>query len=425
MEKRLFELLCGNEKITFDSKTSSIYGLSTEDVSKNDLFINSKTTIEPKEFPKSFEYQTLIISCAETCNLKCTYCFANEGTYNSKNKKVMKNSDYNLLLEKLMKKNNPVKSISLFGGEPLLGFKYIRLFVEKLNDNYVQMKWKLPIIGIVTNGTLINQEVIEFFEKFSVVVTISLDGEKAINDLNRLYHNPKKSVYDEIIQALNKMKHGKFHLTAAATIAHDVICQYKQGDYNDYLNHFEIIGFDCVEHFIADESIPLLEDEIEKIRLYAKDKVAVTFERLTKGNLYVPYGVLGVLNSIVKKSYKSECGAGLNQMFYSAEGEFYPCQTYYSKRKSKRNYIHRTEIEQCSQCICVNTCNVYCPGSSLLMEGCESTVIERRCVYQKALTEAIIIHLYKYFQNDDKVTKQIIIRNIREIAQKGINALNI
>lgn len=425
-KQRFFTINNNDEKIVFDIDTSNIYGIHSDNELTKESLIPGKDYIFPKEFSECEEYSTLVISCAETCNLRCTYCFANEGTYNSISNKIMKDADYSLLLDKLLKKEYPIKVISLFGGEPLLGLKYIKKFIQNLQSEYLKKTWDMPIIGIVTNGTLIDEETIDFFNKYHIIVTISIDGDKSINDINRMYANKSISVYDTIVDNLSRIQNRQFQLTSAATLSREIISQYKKGDYVKYLDHFEKLGFNCVEHFIADEDTVLTDYQITKIQQFAVDQVETTFKRLASNNLYVPYGVLGLINSIVKRKYKVECGAGINQIYYTANGEFYPCQLYYAARTKQRLKIHRTDINSCRDCFCINICSAYCPGGSVLLSSTENSVVPSRCIYQKALTEAVIRNLYLYFQkNKDTRIKKIIVKNIKELSKKGMNALRL
>lgn len=426
LKNRFYTIDNYDEKIVFDIDTSSIYAIHSNKELSYENVRQETACISPKKFNEYEEYNTLVISCAETCNLKCTYCFANEGTYNSKGKKIMKEEDYNILLNILLKKEYPIKSISLFGGEPLLGFKHIKKFIQDLESEYLKKSWNMPLIGIVTNGTLINEEIIDFFNNYHIVVTISIDGDKSINDTNRIYEDKRISVYDTIINNIAKIQNKQFQLTAAATLSRKIIANYQQGDYAKYLDHFEKLGFDCVEHFIADEDTEITDTEKKGVQQFAADQVNITFERLTSNNQYVPYGVLGLINYIVKRKYKSECGAGLNQIYYTANGEFYPCQLYYTSRTKERLKIHRTDIEACRDCFCVNVCSVYCPGGSVLLSSTENSVVPSRCIYQKALTEEVIKNLYYYFQkNKDIRIKKSIVTNIRDLSKKGLNALRL
>nr|WP_139843872.1 hypothetical protein [Enterococcus sp. 9E7_DIV0242] len=44
-------------------------------------------------------------------------------------------------------------------------------------------------IGLVTNGTLINKKFIDLVKKHDLFVTVSFDGHRLVNDINRIYSN--------------------------------------------------------------------------------------------------------------------------------------------------------------------------------------------------------------------------------------------
>lgn len=401
----LFSLKIEDNTVVFNASTLDMYlskDLINEEIIVKTYDFKEARNIKPIELTNRYDINTIVVSCAETCNLKCTYCFANEGTYNNIENKIMKTDDYDKLLKYILEMSYPIKAISLFGGEPLLGLDYIKEFLFKLEGEYLIRQWKFPVIGIVTNGTLIDQDTIDLFNKYNVFVTISLDGEKKINDRNRIYENPKKSVYDTIKNNLKLMKNKKFILTAAATLSKEVLDEYKYGDYSEYLNHFEQLGFDYVEHFIADENEELTDKQIESIKTLAKEQVEVTFDRLLSDNLYVPLAPLGLMSSIIRKEYKPECAAGIKQVYYTAEGEVYPCQLYYTARRKTRVKISRTEFNPCSECFCVKFCNAYCPGNSVLRLGKETGYIESRCIYQKALAKETIMRMFLIISDKSK-----------------------
>ena len=91
-------------------------------------------------------------------------------------------------------------TIYLFGGEPLLaGTAYFRTFIQTARDILE------PHVNLLfftqTNGTLINEEWLSLFEECKVTFGISLDGDKEMNDKNRVdfkgrgtYDKVKKSI---------------------------------------------------------------------------------------------------------------------------------------------------------------------------------------------------------------------------------------
>lgn len=122
------------------------------------------------------------------CNLKCIYCFAGEGEYGRKRDKPkgMTASSYIEVVKKsLQLYPQGISSINFFGGEPMLNWKEIHKFVDALSGILEQKGLSRPCIGISTNGTIMNAEIAQYFKRENIVVGISLDGTKYINDRAR------------------------------------------------------------------------------------------------------------------------------------------------------------------------------------------------------------------------------------------------
>ena len=98
----------------------------------------------------------------------------------------------------LLKRNVADASVSIvfYGGEPLLKFNLIRFIVERakhigLNANYV----------IVTNGSIMSDEIAEFFKNNDFEVGISVDGDKITHDEMRL-DNMGQGTFDMISKTI-------------------------------------------------------------------------------------------------------------------------------------------------------------------------------------------------------------------------------
>ena len=77
------------------------------------------------------EVDSLWLGIAHTCNLSCSYCFANELNYLKNNQSLMKWDTAKRAIDYLVEKT-PVGSqpgIIFFGGEPLLQFDLIKRIV--------------------------------------------------------------------------------------------------------------------------------------------------------------------------------------------------------------------------------------------------------------------------------------------------------
>lgn len=399
-----------NEYIIYNVNSSRIFSVKKDIENMDDVLqkINScPKNMFSKEMPTKKYIKNIVISCAEACNLRCKYCFAEGGSYGQASTKVMQDSDYEKLLDMMMSLDYRVESLCLFGGEPLLSFPAVERFLDKLNTYYAEKSWEMPDIGMVTNGTLFTEEIVTFLNKYKINVSVSIDGPKEINDVNRIYADKSKSVYDTVLSKMPLLKNRNFVLGATATISRDRIRNYMPGDYEKLITHFINMGFDIAECGIADETIPLTDDERNNIAEFAKEQVRYLFQKIGLGhNLsFLPRVPLGAVSAIVKKKYVLECPAGMINIFYSANGEEYPCQLYYAAKRKEAHLVSRSDHPICKNCFCVNTCGGYCPGGSVLITGEETGVVETRCVFNKALLEETILQLYKYM-NSEKTTKE-------------------
>ena len=92
--------------------------------------------------------------------------------------------------------------ISFFGGEPLLYFKLIEKSVQYASS-LATSEGKNLSFDIITNGTIANQNIVDFFKEFGFDVGISLDGPKFIHDSFRIFHN-SEGTFDVILKNIEK-----------------------------------------------------------------------------------------------------------------------------------------------------------------------------------------------------------------------------
>lgn len=143
LDKKSFDLLrtCNQEAIN---------SLKQADLIKKD---NEKTTFN--------------ITCVmnSKCNLNCDYCFEKSSYLKKTNEDIDSIKEY--IKHNLKDKNN----IVFTGGEPLLSFKQImdicELCEEVGNDN---------TYTLVTNGLLLNHEMLSFMDEHKFKIQFSIDG---------------------------------------------------------------------------------------------------------------------------------------------------------------------------------------------------------------------------------------------------------
>jgi uncharacterized protein len=140
----------------------------------------------------------LVLNISQGCNLGCSYCFADKGKYGTQNTSFMTFENAKRSIDAFISKFGGVASIKLFGGEPLLNFDLIKKICDYLahlvEENKIQ---NIPMPVVITNLTILNDEMINYFKKYNFSVTVSLDGPESINDSFRKLTRP--TAYNSII----------------------------------------------------------------------------------------------------------------------------------------------------------------------------------------------------------------------------------
>ena len=119
--------------------------------------------------------RTLQFLVTEDCNLQCVYCYEKNKSPNSLSAEFM----IEKIRDEMLADNGYEElSIDFFGGEPLLRFSTIRKVVDWFHQYAWPAKTKAYRFVITTNGTLLNEEMKEWFfrNRRDVTVGLSMDG---------------------------------------------------------------------------------------------------------------------------------------------------------------------------------------------------------------------------------------------------------
>ncbi|MBT5338148.1 radical SAM protein [Candidatus Falkowbacteria bacterium] len=148
---------------------------------------------------------TVVFKVTEVCNMACPHCFMFSGPDNSFNKKppIISSAMIEKVCQRLTEyvKENKVEQLEvvLHGGEPLiLGLEKLDYILTNLN--------KIPGVGVSmqTNGTLINDEFIELFNKHKLKVGISLDGGPDVQNKSKMKSG--EDSYNNIVRGLKQLQ---------------------------------------------------------------------------------------------------------------------------------------------------------------------------------------------------------------------------
>ena len=141
---------------------------------------------------------------SHTCNIQCAYCFAHGGDYGGK-AMLMQPKVAEQAIRWIISEAQALGrcQIDFFGGEPLLNFPLLRELVPFAKSLSARLGVQVGF-GIVTNGTLLTDEMKQFLidEKFQI--KISLDGGHKTQDRIRKFHNGS-GTYDVVAKNVKKL----------------------------------------------------------------------------------------------------------------------------------------------------------------------------------------------------------------------------
>ncbi|WP_298529796.1 radical SAM protein [uncultured Ruminococcus sp.] len=143
----------------------------------------------------------LTLQLTQNCNFRCSYCpystaeFYTNRSHSSKRmseevaiKAIDFYADHSYSKQAVM--------IGFYGGEPLLEFPLIKKLVAYAEDVFIGKKLSF---SITTNGSLLTEEIMSFFEEHNFEAVISIDGSKKVHDRNRKFAATGKGTYDTIV----------------------------------------------------------------------------------------------------------------------------------------------------------------------------------------------------------------------------------
>lgn len=324
------------------------YNLSQEDLENTILKFNSNfkkiSYINKfKEDSKSLKLLRLIIT--NTCNLKCKYCYANEGTYQTSDNYTntnakMKISDAKKIIDNVLLSYEEIDEISFFGGEPFLNFDVIKeiinYIVEKVNEGKLK---KIPRFSTVTNGTIVTKEIIELINKFNIHVVVSLDGPKDVNDQLRITKTDS-GTYDLIeknILYLKKYTNQPSIIECTYTSKHIKNGYNKKNLLKFFKDKFDIKIVHICPVSIENDSLRFLELDIHEKKVLKKDNIDERFNEFLYSNIYDSTVIkfLTIFNTKSLKFSKYYCNAGIEQITINVNGDIFPCQLFTSANSNE------------------------------------------------------------------------------------------
>jgi uncharacterized protein len=368
----------GSRVYEIDGAAAAVLRLDPREATLTQLGLESGGRITD-DAPVSMAIRSLSLAVAQKCNLGCTYCYAQEGSFGSEPRN-MDPQAARRAVDLLVSGARPGERVMLafLGGEPLLNRALVRECVERAAKSGVPVSF-----SITTNGTLLTPGDAEFFERYGFSVTVSLDGVGAAHDELRPFRGGQGS-YDRVIANVRPLlaRQQRMQVSARVTVTPKNLRLRETLDELLGLG-FHSVGFSPMLHAPSGREEMRTGSLREMLRQMIE--CGEEFERRTLlGERYAFANLATALQEIHKGTHRPyPCGAGGGYFGVSADGGLYACHRFVEEQPARfgdvwagvdpqaqaewlnRRHVHRQE--PCSGC----WARYLCGG------GCHHEVIHR------------------------------------------------
>lgn len=266
-----------------------------------------------------------IFVVSKNCNFNCIYCQA--GNLNQKDDYKMTKETAKRAVEIAMDSPSKCLTFEFQGGEPLTNYEIIKYIIEysKSINKDKQIEYNL-----VSNLTLLTDEMIEFFIKNEVSICTSIDGNKELQNKNRPYKN--KDSYEETVSKIKKLKEKGVKVSAIETTT-----KYSLEKYKEIVDEYINLGLDSI--FIrpltklgrADNNWKNVGYEAEDFLEFYKNCLDYIIQKnkegifLSEGHGNIFFKKILLNDPVNYMELRSPCGGAIGQLAYYYDGDIYTC----------------------------------------------------------------------------------------------------
>ena len=275
--------------------------------------------------------KSLCLMVAQDCNLRCKYCFGDEGTYGHRS--IMSEEVGRAAVDFIIKNSKIRKhcEIDFFGGEPLLNLKTVKAVTEYVREQE-KVTGKIFKLTLTTNGMLLDEKVADWLNENNISLVLSLDGRQEVHDAMR----PTISGTGSYNRVLKNFKHfvksrggENYYLRGTYTnknldFSKDVESLADEG--------FEILSVEPV--VLKNSPLALTEKDLPRIFEEYDRLTKIYLQRREEGRGFFFFHFNVDLNNgpcVAKRL--AGCGAGHEYFAVAENGDLYPCHQFVGRNK--------------------------------------------------------------------------------------------
>lgn len=350
----------------------------------------------------------LVLCLTEQCNLRCSYCYYKDTQ--SDRATVMNDATMEaaikLCFERTLFFKQKYLNITFFGGEPLLrkeaifkGVDYAKgVFADLQDKGLVPSDFDLHF-AINTNGTLLDEEMLDYCEKENFRIYISVDGPAYQHDISRRTVNDSGSFESmhKFLPRISKMNSAALCTVTRAHVAHLF----------EAVKWIHEQGFRCMTTSV-DFDGKWTEEDFEKLALEYQKMALYWLECRKKGEKFF----LGTIQDKIKLRLQNlrfrqySCHVYNGAMGVSTNGNIFPCTRFITSKENApyvqgnvftgfdekacseiREFLD-SDKKECEGCVLKHRCCAHeCACTSFYTTGSIYGISPEVCTHERMLTE--------------------------------------
>ena len=349
------------------------------DLLENNIVVDGFEPITKIKTPSAFR---LVLT--ENCNLACAECFVTKGQEHCKS--MTTQTLYKVIDETITKTKSRASFYHFFGGEPLLRFDLIEQAVSRLEKAYEKGLIKKPRYGITTNGTLIDERILDFFKIHSFEVGISIDGKRETHNKLRPYKDGS-GTFDDVKEKYLWMHNNGVDVHVLIT-PNPIFLSETVSIAEYMMDNFPMKTLTINTPFVYNSlewSVP------------GRDFARILFEIMRIGKkkgVMIESAASAVIAAISNKQRRTQsCSirGGTYMSSINPDGKFSICSQKWLENFYEDNWNQNVQkSKKCESCHARNYCGGVCPAVRLLT-GKEYDV--NKCVFMDAILREIVNNL--------------------------------
>jgi len=309
------------------------------------------------------DYIEIVIFITDNCNLACVYCKYAELTQTHFTQKT----EIEVILHTLSKLvfNKRRVAVTFQGGEPLLCHRDLERICAFLTGTYPDILFSF---SLQSNGTVVNDEVLQLLSNYNMTVGVTIDGEQQLHDRSRPFKNGNGS-FSTILEHLQLFQDRKICYGVLSVIREpDTLMELFRFNHevlklrSFYLKPLEFIDFDIYRRDdFSDYYARLADGQLNLLR-------EIIHLHKTRGELVREQMLLTFLGKMLYPSVYNDgctqtpfCGSNGNYKCINSDGTLDWCAHLRGEIDLVRKQQTKERYGICAACPISSICLSFCP----------------------------------------------------------------